>query len=133
MRTHFGGTKTLFFLNLIASMDPEGIDGVRMTWNIWRRTKLESTNCVVPVVHEHHHLTLRSAPLPRVFLSSKPLRNRRFRRQEMDLSSPLKRQHSQRPTSLTSSTLTTPRSSTLFPIDPIVRREQRSFSCLTRA
>ncbi|KAH0883309.1 hypothetical protein HID58_059405 [Brassica napus] len=56
-------------------MDPEGIDGVRMTWNIWRRTKLESTNCVVPVVHEHHHLTLRSAPLPRVFLSSKPLRN----------------------------------------------------------
>ncbi|KAL0667112.1 hypothetical protein Bca4012_029816 [Brassica carinata] len=39
-----------------------------MTWNIWRRTKLESTNCVVPVVHEHHHLTLRSAPLPRTNL-----------------------------------------------------------------
>ncbi|GAB2227871.1 hypothetical protein Droror1_Dr00009699 [Drosera rotundifolia] len=30
--------------------DPDsGIDGVRMTWNTWPRTKLESSKCVIPI------------------------------------------------------------------------------------
>ncbi|CAA7026521.1 unnamed protein product [Microthlaspi erraticum] len=33
----------------MASMDPEGIDGVRMTWNVWPRTKVEASKCVIPV------------------------------------------------------------------------------------
>ncbi|KAL0722125.1 hypothetical protein Bca4012_036724 [Brassica carinata] len=51
-------------------MDPEGIDGVRMTWNIWPRTKLGSTSCVVPIATSispiHHHrdiITLPYSPL----------------------------------------------------------------------
>ncbi|KAJ4895322.1 Sec23/Sec24 protein transport family protein [Raphanus sativus] len=30
-------------------MDPEGIDGVRMTWNVWPRNKVEASKCVIPV------------------------------------------------------------------------------------
>ncbi|CAI9113143.1 OLC1v1013689C1 [Oldenlandia corymbosa var. corymbosa] len=30
-------------------MDPEGIDGVRMTWNNWPRTKVELSKCVIPL------------------------------------------------------------------------------------
>ncbi|KAI4370428.1 hypothetical protein MLD38_018782 [Melastoma candidum] len=30
-------------------MDSEGIDGVRMTWNVWPRTKVEASKCVVPL------------------------------------------------------------------------------------
>ena len=30
-------------------MDPEGIDGVRMTWNVWPRTKVELSKCVIPL------------------------------------------------------------------------------------
>ncbi|XP_059632086.1 protein transport protein SEC23 E-like [Cornus florida] len=33
----------------MASPDPEGIDGVRMTWNVWPRTKVEASKCVVPI------------------------------------------------------------------------------------
>lgn len=29
--------------------DPEGIDGVRMTWNAWPRTKVELSKCVIPL------------------------------------------------------------------------------------
>ncbi|GAB4851863.1 Protein transport protein S23 E [Ancistrocladus abbreviatus] len=29
--------------------DPEGIDGVRMTWNVWPRTKVEASKCVIPI------------------------------------------------------------------------------------
>ncbi|KAJ0793226.1 putative protein transport protein Sec23 [Helianthus annuus] len=29
--------------------DPEGIDGVRMTWNAWPRTKVEASKCVIPI------------------------------------------------------------------------------------
>ncbi|KMT06650.1 hypothetical protein BVRB_7g158150 [Beta vulgaris subsp. vulgaris] len=31
------------------SVDPEGIDGVRMTWNAWPRTKVEASKCVIPI------------------------------------------------------------------------------------
>ncbi|KAK2443281.1 protein transport protein SEC23 [Trifolium repens] len=33
----------------IASTDPEGVDGVRMTWNVWPRTKVEASKCVIPL------------------------------------------------------------------------------------
>ncbi|KAH1047021.1 hypothetical protein J1N35_037805 [Gossypium stocksii] len=33
----------------IANMDPEGIDAVRMTWNVWPRTKVEASKCVIPL------------------------------------------------------------------------------------
>ncbi|WZZ92391.1 hypothetical protein YC2023_120970 [Brassica napus] len=31
------------------SLDPEGIDSVRMMWNVWPRNKVETSKCVVPV------------------------------------------------------------------------------------
>ncbi|KAJ0034297.1 hypothetical protein Pint_25549 [Pistacia integerrima] len=34
----------------MANIDPEGIDGVRMTWNVWPRTKVEASKCVIPLV-----------------------------------------------------------------------------------
>ncbi|KAL3506521.1 hypothetical protein ACH5RR_031903 [Cinchona calisaya] len=33
----------------MAQMDPEGIDGVRMTWNAWPRSKVELSKCVIPI------------------------------------------------------------------------------------
>ena len=33
----------------MAQSDPEGIDGVRMTWNAWPRTKVEASKCVIPL------------------------------------------------------------------------------------
>ncbi|XP_047314021.1 protein transport protein SEC23-like [Impatiens glandulifera] len=33
----------------MAQTDPEGIDGVRMTWNAWPRTKVESSKIVIPI------------------------------------------------------------------------------------
>ena len=33
----------------MANTDPDGIDGVRMTWNIWPRSKVESSKCVIPL------------------------------------------------------------------------------------
>ncbi|KAI3743137.1 hypothetical protein L1987_60840 [Smallanthus sonchifolius] len=33
----------------MANTDPEGIDGVRMTWNAWPRTKVEASKCVIPI------------------------------------------------------------------------------------
>ncbi|KAG6495251.1 hypothetical protein ZIOFF_043045 [Zingiber officinale] len=33
----------------VVSTDPDGPDGVRMTWNAWPRSKVESSKCVVPV------------------------------------------------------------------------------------
>ncbi|XP_010475248.1 PREDICTED: protein transport protein SEC23 [Camelina sativa] len=33
----------------MATMDPEGIDGVRMPWNVWPRNKVEASKCVIPV------------------------------------------------------------------------------------
>ncbi|CAL0333096.1 unnamed protein product [Lupinus luteus] len=33
----------------IPTTDPEGLDGVRMTWNLWPRSKLESSKCVIPL------------------------------------------------------------------------------------
>ncbi|KAL9408851.1 hypothetical protein AB3S75_047271 [Citrus x aurantiifolia] len=33
----------------MASTDPEGIDGVRMPWNVWPRTKVEASKCVIPL------------------------------------------------------------------------------------
>lgn len=32
-----------------ANTDPEGIDGIRMTWNAWPRTKVEASKCVIPL------------------------------------------------------------------------------------
>ncbi|XP_010527425.1 PREDICTED: protein transport protein SEC23-like isoform X2 [Tarenaya hassleriana] len=33
----------------MANPDLEGIDGVRMTWNVWPRTKVEASKCVIPL------------------------------------------------------------------------------------
>ncbi|GFY83650.1 Sec23/Sec24 protein transport family protein [Actinidia rufa] len=33
----------------MAQTDPEGIDGVRLTWNAWPRTKVEASKCVIPL------------------------------------------------------------------------------------
>nr|XP_028948308.1 protein transport protein SEC23-like isoform X1 [Malus domestica] len=33
----------------MANTDPEGIDGVRMSWNVWPRTKVEASKCVIPL------------------------------------------------------------------------------------
>ncbi|KFK22996.1 hypothetical protein AALP_AAs50735U000600 [Arabis alpina] len=33
----------------MVNTDPEGIDGVRMTWNVWPRTKVEASKCVIPL------------------------------------------------------------------------------------
>ncbi|XP_057497973.1 protein transport protein SEC23 B-like [Actinidia eriantha] len=33
----------------MAQTDPEGIDGVRMTWNTWPRSKVEASKCVIPL------------------------------------------------------------------------------------
>ncbi|KAM7279409.1 hypothetical protein ACFE04_006543 [Oxalis oulophora] len=33
----------------MANTDPEGMDGVRMTWNVWHRTKVEASKCVIPL------------------------------------------------------------------------------------
>jgi protein transport protein SEC23 len=33
----------------MAQTDPEGIDGVRMTWNVWPKTKVEASKCVIPI------------------------------------------------------------------------------------
>lgn len=33
----------------MANTDPEGLDGVRMTWNVWPRTKVEASKCVIPL------------------------------------------------------------------------------------
>ncbi|XP_020226888.1 protein transport protein SEC23 [Cajanus cajan] len=33
----------------MANPDPEGVDGVRMTWNVWPRTKVEASKCVIPL------------------------------------------------------------------------------------
>lgn len=53
-----------------AVADPEGIDGVRMTWNVWPRTKVEASKCVIPIaasislIRPHPDiLTLPYAPL----------------------------------------------------------------------
>ncbi|KAG7583116.1 Zinc finger Sec23/Sec24-type superfamily [Arabidopsis suecica] len=32
-----------------ANTDLEGIDGVRMTWNVWPRSKVEASKCVIPL------------------------------------------------------------------------------------
>ncbi|KAF8020802.1 hypothetical protein BT93_G1279 [Corymbia citriodora subsp. variegata] len=33
----------------MSNVDPEGIDGVRMSWNVWPRTKVEASKCVIPL------------------------------------------------------------------------------------
>ncbi|GAB4844046.1 Protein transport protein S23 E [Ancistrocladus abbreviatus] len=33
----------------MVNTDQEGIDGVRMTWNVWPRTKVEASKCVIPI------------------------------------------------------------------------------------
>ncbi|XP_010532717.1 PREDICTED: protein transport protein SEC23-like isoform X4 [Tarenaya hassleriana] len=33
----------------MANPDLDGIDGVRMTWNVWPRTKVEASKCVIPL------------------------------------------------------------------------------------
>ncbi|XP_043709542.1 protein transport protein SEC23-like [Telopea speciosissima] len=33
----------------MAVFDPEGVDGVRMTWGVWPRTKVEASKCVIPI------------------------------------------------------------------------------------
>ncbi|XP_057429430.1 protein transport protein SEC23 E-like [Lotus japonicus] len=33
----------------MASTDPEGVDGVRMTWNVWPSSKVEASKCVIPL------------------------------------------------------------------------------------
>ncbi|KAK4772029.1 hypothetical protein SAY86_013804 [Trapa natans] len=54
----------------MAVTDPEGMDGVRMTWNVWPRTKVEASKCVIPLavsiapIRPHQDIpTLPYAPL----------------------------------------------------------------------
>uniref|UniRef100_A0A2P2M8G4 Protein transport protein SEC23 n=2 Tax=Rhizophora mucronata TaxID=61149 RepID=A0A2P2M8G4_RHIMU len=54
----------------MANTDPEGIDGVRMTWNAWPRTKVDASKCVIPLaacispIRQHPDVpTLPYAPL----------------------------------------------------------------------
>ncbi|WCJ27533.1 Sec23/Sec24 protein transport family protein [Euphorbia peplus] len=50
----------------MASTDPEGIDGVRMTWNVWPRTKVEASKCVIPLAASispiRHHPDIPTLP-----------------------------------------------------------------------
>ncbi|CAN4105998.1 unnamed protein product [Withania somnifera] len=52
----------------MAQTDAEGIDGVRMTWNSWPRTKVEASKCVIPIASSihliHPHPTLATLPYP---------------------------------------------------------------------
>ncbi|RZC62078.1 hypothetical protein C5167_023855 [Papaver somniferum] len=34
---------------MAGEMDGEGIDGVRMSWNVWPRSKVEASKCVIPI------------------------------------------------------------------------------------
>lgn len=34
---------------MAGEMDAEGIDGVRMSWNVWPRSKVEASKCVIPI------------------------------------------------------------------------------------
>ncbi|KAI3996708.1 hypothetical protein MKX01_041008 [Papaver californicum] len=34
---------------MAGEMDAEGIDGVRMSWNVWPRSKIEASKCVIPI------------------------------------------------------------------------------------
>ncbi|XP_022880508.1 protein transport protein SEC23-like [Olea europaea var. sylvestris] len=48
--------------------DLEGIEGVRMTWNNWPRTKVEASKCVIPIAASiqpiHPHVDLQVLPYP---------------------------------------------------------------------
>ncbi|XP_050236190.1 protein transport protein SEC23 E [Mercurialis annua] len=50
----------------IANTDPEGIDGIRMTWNAWPRTKVEASKCVIPLAASispiRHHPDIPTLP-----------------------------------------------------------------------
>ncbi|KAF2298150.1 hypothetical protein GH714_015655 [Hevea brasiliensis] len=50
----------------MANTDPEGIDGVRMTWNVWPRTKVEASKCVIPLAASispiRHHPDIPTLP-----------------------------------------------------------------------
>ncbi|OAY51240.1 protein transport protein SEC23 [Manihot esculenta] len=52
----------------MANTDPEGIDGVRMTWNVWPRTKVEASKCVIPLAASispiRHHPDIPTLPYP---------------------------------------------------------------------
>ncbi|XP_071713227.1 protein transport protein SEC23 F-like [Rutidosis leptorrhynchoides] len=53
---------------MATEIDPEGIDGVRMTWNAWPHTKVEASKCVIPLaatispIRPHPHIP--SNPYP---------------------------------------------------------------------
>ena len=34
----------------MVNANPEGIDEVQMSWNVWPRTKVEVSKCVIPLV-----------------------------------------------------------------------------------
>ncbi|XP_060213498.1 protein transport protein SEC23 E-like [Lycium barbarum] len=38
----------------MATPDAEGLDGIRMTWNSWPRTKVEASKCVIPIATSIH-------------------------------------------------------------------------------
>ncbi|OAY59084.1 protein transport protein SEC23 isoform X1 [Manihot esculenta] len=50
----------------MANTDPEGMDGVRMTWNVWPRTKVEASKCVIPLAASispiRHHPDIPTLP-----------------------------------------------------------------------
>ncbi|XP_051133212.1 protein transport protein SEC23-like [Andrographis paniculata] len=52
----------------LAQTDPEGIEGVRMTWNSWPRTKVEASKCVIPIAASiqpiRPHVDLQVLPYP---------------------------------------------------------------------
>ncbi|EPS74608.1 hypothetical protein M569_00146, partial [Genlisea aurea] len=52
----------------LAQTEPEGIDGVRMTWFNWPRTKVEASKCVIPIAASiqpiRPHVDLKILPYP---------------------------------------------------------------------
>ncbi|CAA3007350.1 transport SEC23-like [Olea europaea subsp. europaea] len=54
--------------SMLPEADLEGIEGVRMTWNNWPRTKVEASKCVIPIAASiqpiRTHVDLQVLPYP---------------------------------------------------------------------
>ncbi|PQM34900.1 protein transport protein SEC23 [Prunus yedoensis var. nudiflora] len=135
----------------MANTDPEGIDGVRMTWNVWPRTKVEASKCVIPLaacispIRAHptsprshtRRCAARPAPPPSTpsRASTSPPRSGSALSATSVITSRLTTPRSPRPTSLASSTLSTqPSSMPCRPIQPPLNlcHRRSSCSCSTR-
>ena len=64
-------------MSKMVNANPEGIDEVQMSWNVWPRTKVEVSKCVIPLtasisrIHPHPDIpTLHVAAKPVPLLST---------------------------------------------------------------